>query len=47
VRANEPKSNVYIPVAIDAEREVDGHPMVRVTYFVISSDAPAAVWQID
>jgi len=47
VRANEPKSNVYIPVAIDAEREVDGDQMFRVTYLVITTDAPASVWQID
>jgi hypothetical protein len=38
---------VFIPVAIDAERVVDGEEMVRVTYFAVITDAPAAVWEVD
>jgi hypothetical protein len=38
---------VFIPVVIDAERVVDGVEMVRVTYFAVTTDAPAAVWEVD
>lgn len=37
----------FIPVTIDAVRELDGIEMIRVTYFVLTSDAPAAVWEIE
>ncbi|HEU5111767.1 MAG TPA: hypothetical protein VFU96_00540 [Acidimicrobiia bacterium] len=38
---------VFIPVVIDAERVVDGAEMVRVTYFAVTTDAPAAVWEVE
>jgi hypothetical protein len=38
---------VFIPVAIDAIREIEGVEMVRVTYFVVTSDAPGAGWEVD
>ena len=38
---------MFIPVVIDAERVVDGDEMVRVTYFSVTTDAPAAVWEVD
>ena len=38
---------VHIPVTVDAEREIDGEALVRATYFVITTDAPASVWQVD
>lgn len=38
---------VFIPVVIDAERVVDGEEMVRVTYFAVTTDAPAAVWEVE
>ena len=38
---------MFIPVVIDAERVVDGEEMVRVTYFAITTDAPAAVWEVE
>lgn len=39
--------DVYIPVALDAIREIEGVEMVRVTYFVVTSDAPGAGWEVD
>ena len=41
------RDGVFIPVVIDAERVVDGEEMVRVTYFAVATDAPAAVWEVD
>ena len=38
---------VFIPVVIDAERVVDGEEMVRVTYFAVTTDAPAAGWEVE
>ena len=38
---------MFIPVVIDAERVVDGDDMVRVTYFAVTTDAPAAVWEVE
>ena len=38
---------MFIPVVIDAERVVDGEEMVRVTYFAVTTDAPAAVWEVE
>lgn len=35
-----------MPVAIDAEREVEGLDMFRATYFVVTTDVPASVWEI-
>lgn len=37
----------FIPVTLDAVREIDGIEMARVTYFVLTSDAPAGVWEIE
>lgn len=37
----------FIPVTIDAVRELDDIEMARVTYFVLTSDAPAGVWEIE
>jgi len=34
-------------VVIDAERVVDGEEMVRVTYFAVTTDAPAAGWEVE
>ncbi len=38
---------MFIPVVIDAERVADGEEMVRVTYFAVTTDAPAAVWEVE
>lgn len=38
---------VFIPVVVDAERIVDGEEMVRVTYFAVTTDSPAAVWEVE
>jgi hypothetical protein len=38
---------VFIPVGIDAIREIEGTDMVRVTYFVVSTDAPGPSWEVD
>ncbi len=38
---------MFIPVVIDAERVVDGEEMVRVTYFAVATEAPAAVWEVE
>lgn len=37
----------FIPVTIDAVREIETIGMVRVTYFALTSDAPAAVWEVE
>jgi len=47
VDRNALSDGVFIPVVIDAERVVDGEEMVRVTYFAVTTDAPAAVWEVD
>lgn len=39
--------DVFVPVAIDAEREIDEIPMLRATYFVVTTDAPSSVWEIE
>jgi hypothetical protein len=41
------KEDVYVPVAVDAEREMDGHLMVRATYFVVTTSAPGSIWEIE
>lgn len=41
------RDGLFIPVVIDAERVVDGEEMVRVTYFAVTTDAPAAVWEVE
>ena len=41
------RRNVFVPVAIDAERVIDGVDMVRVTYFALTTDAPADVWEVE
>lgn len=41
------QQEVFIPVAVDAERPVDGVPMVRATYFVVMTDAPMALWELE
>jgi hypothetical protein len=41
------RDGVFIPVVIDAERVVDGAEMVRVTYFAVTTDAPAPVWEVE
>jgi hypothetical protein len=41
------KEDVYIPVAVDAEREMDDHLMVRATYFVVTTSAPGSIWEIE
>jgi hypothetical protein len=35
-----------VPVMLDAIREIDGHPMARCVYLVISADEPAAGWEL-
>jgi hypothetical protein len=34
-------------VAVDAQRELDGVEMLRTTYFVVTTDAPAQIWELD
>ncbi|MGH9893518.1 MAG: hypothetical protein ACREA0_16330, partial [bacterium] len=41
-----PEFEVFVPVAVDAERTIDGTEMSRVTYFVITTEAPGSDWQI-
>lgn len=41
------RDRAFIPVTIDAVREIEGIGMVRVTYFALTSDAPAAVWEVE
>ena len=41
------RHGVFIPVVVDAERVVDEAEMVRVTYFAVTTDAPAAVWEVE
>ena len=40
------RSDIFIPVAVDADREVDGQLMVRATYFVITTAAPGSIWEV-
>jgi hypothetical protein len=42
-----PSNLVYIPVAVDAERKIDDVDMARSTYFVIASEAPGSLWQVE
>ncbi len=41
------QEDVYIPVAVDAERDIEDIPMVRATYFVVRTDAPMAFWELE
>lgn len=41
------RHQIYVPLSVDAEREVDGVEMIRATYFVVTTDAPASVWEIE
>jgi hypothetical protein len=41
------QQQVYVPVAVDAERVIDDVPMVRATYFVIRTNAPMAFWELE
>lgn len=41
------QEDVYIPVAVDAERVIEGIPMVRATYFVVRTNAPTAFWELE
>jgi hypothetical protein len=34
-------------VTVDAEREIEGRSMLRATHFVITTDAPTSVWEIE
>ncbi|MCI0677776.1 MAG: hypothetical protein L0Z63_01845 [Actinobacteria bacterium] len=38
---------VHIPVTVDAERDIDGEAMLRATYFVVTTEAPASVWAVE
>jgi len=41
------QEEVFIPVALDAEREIEGVQMVRATYFVVRTNAPMAFWELE
>jgi hypothetical protein len=41
------QEEVFIPVAVDAEREIEGVQMVRATYFVVRTNAPMAFWELE
>lgn len=41
------RRNVFVPVAIDAERLIDGETMLRSTYFLAITDSPSSIWEID
>jgi hypothetical protein len=41
------QEQIYIPVAVDAERVIEGVPMVRCTYFVVRTNAPMAPWELE
>jgi hypothetical protein len=41
------REEVYVPVAVDAERVIEGVPMVRATYFVVRTNAPMAFWELE
>lgn len=39
--------DVFIPVAVDAVRVIEGEEMIRVTYFVVTTDAPGSIWEVE
>jgi hypothetical protein len=41
------QEEVYVPVAVDAERVIEGVQMIRATYFVVRSNAPMGLWQLE
>ncbi len=41
------RSDIWVPIAVDAERLISDVPMVRCTYFVIASEVPIRQWSID
>lgn len=40
------QEQIYIPVAVDAERVIEEVLMVRATYFVVRTNAPMATWEL-
>lgn len=47
MESTELRYRAFIPVTIDAVRDIEGIDMARVTYFALTSDAPSAVWEIE
>ena len=41
------QEEIYVPVAVDAERVIEDVPMVRATYFVVRTNAPMAFWELE
>lgn len=39
--------DIFVPLSVDAAREVDDVAMVRATYFIVTTEAPASVWEIE
>lgn len=40
-------TETFVPISIDAAREVDGIDMYRAAYLIVTTDAPGAVWEIE
>lgn len=41
------QNNVNIPVVYDTIREIDGHQMLRCSYFTVQTDEPIPNWNLD
>ena len=41
------QEEIYVPVAVDAERVIEEIPMVRATYFMVRTNAPMAFWELE
>ncbi len=38
---------IFVPVAIDAERLIEGVKLLRSTYFLATTDSPTSIWEIE
>lgn len=43
----EHREQVFIPVAVDAERLIDGVRLLRATYFLVTTESPRSIWEIE
>ncbi|HET9260271.1 MAG TPA: hypothetical protein VFP42_09120 [Acidimicrobiia bacterium] len=39
--------NMLVPVAVDADRMIEGRSMLRCTYFMVTTESPHSVWELD
>ena len=42
-----PRADKFVPVTIDAERQVSDVDVYRSTYLIVTTNAPADVWEVD